>query len=68
MTPEEFADGFALWEEHRPQSAEDWQAVARRCVDSDYDPSDASPLFGALYWTMNELVTLEAQNTEDIPK
>ena len=30
MPLEEIADGFALWAEHRPQTIEDWKAVARR--------------------------------------
>lgn len=46
----DIADGLALWEEHKPQSCEDWRAVARRCIVApDYDPSDGSPIFQALY-------------------
>jgi hypothetical protein len=48
-TIEELADGMALWEEHRPRSAEDWIAVARRCnADPTFDISKASPIFAAL--------------------
>jgi len=46
VSADEFLDGWALWEEHRPQSAEDWIAVARRCnSDPEFDPAKASPRF-----------------------
>lgn len=48
LTPEEIADGLALWEEHKPQSGEDWVEVARRFVDADGDVSKSSPLFTAV--------------------
>lgn len=55
-TLEEFFDGWALWEEHRPQSAEDWAAVARRCAaDSTFDHTRSSPIFGAAVLLAREL-------------
>lgn len=45
---DDLADGFALWEEHRPQSAEDWIAVAERFIDAGETPDLATPLFAAL--------------------
>lgn len=56
-------DGWALWQEHKPQSAEDWIAVAQRSIDAeDYDPSVGSPLFQALYATFK--VKRETQTRE----
>jgi hypothetical protein len=46
----DFLDGWALWQEHKPQTLEDWIAVAQRSIDAeDYDPSVGSPIFQALY-------------------
>lgn len=51
------ADGFALWEEFKPQSAEDWVAVAKRCAaDPTFDYRKSSPLFGAAYLLAKELL------------
>ena len=53
---DEFFDGWALWQEHRPQSAEDWVAVAKRCAeDPTFDHSKSSPLFGAAFLLAREL-------------
>jgi hypothetical protein len=48
LSMDEFFDGLALWQEHRPQSAVDWRAIAAR-VNAEGGPSpDASPVFTAL--------------------
>lgn len=48
VTVDEFLDGWALWQEYRPQTAEDWVEVARRCAaDPTFDHTKASPTFGA---------------------
>lgn len=49
MSIEDIADGLALWQEHRPQTAEDWIRVAERCIaDPDYDITQSAPIFQAL--------------------
>lgn len=49
LTVDEFLDGFALWQEHKPQTGEDWVAVAERCLaDPGYDIAKSSPLFAAV--------------------
>jgi len=35
MNTQEFLDGFALWQEHQPQTASDWMGVAERTLDAD---------------------------------
>jgi hypothetical protein len=50
MSMEELADGFALWQEHRPHNREDWLNVARRWHQKGLEPPDnPAPMFGALY-------------------
>lgn len=34
-TFEEIADGMALWQEHKPQTKEDWIAIARRFSEAE---------------------------------
>lgn len=48
ITSEEFFDGFALWTEHMPQSAEDWIAVAERTLAADAATNEGHILFEAL--------------------
>lgn len=58
-------DGWALWQEHRPQSGEDWRAVARRCLaDDTFDVSQSSPLFAALYAAEKDLRDASAPASE----
>jgi hypothetical protein len=45
---EELADGMGLWEEHRPQTGDDWRGVAQRTLADDADTSNASPIFAGL--------------------
>lgn len=47
-TIEEIADGMALWEEHRPQTPEDWIGVARRTNADGGPDASATVLFKAL--------------------
>lgn len=44
---DEFLDGFALWEEHKPQSGEDWLGIARRVL-ADGGADNPSPIFAGL--------------------
>lgn len=49
LTPEEFADGLALWGEHKPQTGDDWIMVAERCIaDPEFEVGKSSPLFAGL--------------------
>lgn len=48
MSTDDLANGMALWQEHRPQCAEDWIAVAERWVASGETTEQSSPLFAAL--------------------
>lgn len=48
VTPEQFLDGFALWDEHSPQSGEDWVAVAERFIAAGDSTAHSSPLFAAV--------------------
>jgi hypothetical protein len=54
---DEFFDGWALWQEHRPQSGTDWIAVAERFVADAGDTSKSSPLFAALATVTARLAT-----------
>lgn len=64
-------DGFitelaALLGEHHPRTAEEWRAIAQRCVaDVTYDPSWASPLFAALYAAERELSNQESSHSAE---
>jgi hypothetical protein len=51
----EFADGLALWQEHRPQSPEDWIGVARRCNADGADRSVMNPILAALCMVLDRL-------------
>jgi hypothetical protein len=46
---------MALWQEHRPQTPEDWIAVARRCNDDGADRSVMSPILAALCIVLDRL-------------
>lgn len=48
LSIEELADGLALWEEYRPQTAQDWIGVARRTLADGEDGSKGSATFHAL--------------------
>lgn len=53
-------DGWALWQEHRPQDAEDWVEVAKRCAaDEDFDITKSRPVFGAAVLLALEVMRLE---------
>jgi DNA-binding ferritin-like protein len=45
---DEILDGHALWEEHKPQTGEDWLAVAERFIAAGETTERSSPLFAAL--------------------
>lgn len=47
-TIREIADGLALFQEHRPQTGEDWVAVAERFIADEGDTTNSSPLFAGL--------------------
>jgi hypothetical protein len=53
-TPEEIVDGFALWQEHQPQTGEDWVAVAERFIAAGETTENSSPLFAALVLAVAE--------------
>jgi hypothetical protein len=41
-------DGLALWQEHKPQSGEDWLAIAQRFIAQQGDARESSPIFAGL--------------------
>jgi hypothetical protein len=45
---DEILDGLALWDEHKPQSGEDWVAVAERFIADGCTTEKSSPLFAGL--------------------
>lgn len=68
MDADEILDGLALWDEHKPQSGQDWVAVARRSIKAeDYDPAVGSPIFQALYAAVEALEVAEAALTHIQP-
>lgn len=48
LTPEEIADGLALWQEHKPRTALDWIEIANRWVRDGESIEQSSPIFAAL--------------------
>lgn len=50
----EIADGLALWQEHKPQSGEDWIAIAERFIAAGDTTEDSSPLFAGLVLSVEE--------------
>jgi hypothetical protein len=58
-TIEEVLDGLALWDEHKPQSSEDWVEVAKRCVADP--PTSPSPVFGAAVLLASDLAERDRQ-------
>lgn len=61
------ADGLALWEEMKPQTPEDWLAVAVRSIEREkYDPRVGSPIFQALYKAVAGLIECARQAGADI--
>lgn len=66
-TPDDIADGLALWEEHKPQTAEDWLAIARRGVEDPTYPVDVgSPIFQALYRAVAGLIDCARESGADL--
>ena len=67
LTPEELLDGLALWDEYRPQSGEDWVAVAERFNAAGDDRSLSSPLFAGLSLAVEQrdAVVLVAEQLRD---
>lgn len=58
---EEIADGMALWDEHKPQSGEDWVAVAERFVADGCTTENSSPLFAAVVLAVEQRDQLDQQ-------
>jgi len=48
LTVGEVLDGLSLWDEHKPQSGEDWVAVAERFIAAGDSTEQSSPLFAGL--------------------
>jgi hypothetical protein len=61
LTMQQIADGLALWEEMKPQSGEDWVAVAERCLAMPPEPSNPSPLFAGLLAAVKQRDKLDAE-------
>jgi hypothetical protein len=56
---DEILDGLALWNEHKPQTGEDWIAVAERFIAAGEDTyAKASPLFAAVVIAVSRLDSL----------
>lgn len=58
---EEIADGMALWDEHKPQSGEDWIAVAERFIADGCTTEKSSPLFAAVVLAVTQRDQLRQQ-------
>lgn len=54
VTMDDILDGLSLWGELKPQSGEDWIAVAERFINTGDDPRDAAPLFAGLVLAIRE--------------
>lgn len=54
MNWDEIQDGFALWQEHRPQTGEDWVTVAERFIAAGETTERSSPIFAALVLAVRE--------------
>lgn len=68
LSLEEFLDGFALWEEHMPQTGEDWVAVAERFIAGDGDTSKSSALFTALVLAVRQRDTLRSKLEAEVER
>jgi hypothetical protein len=56
---DEILDGLALWNEHKPQTGEDWIAVAERFIAAGEDTyAKSSPLFAAVVIAVSRLDSL----------
>lgn len=73
---EEIADGMALWREAKPQTKEDWIAIARRFYESESELQArldaATEVVEAARAAMDEplgvLVSAEAEDQEEIAR
>jgi hypothetical protein len=65
---DEILDGLALWNEHKPQTGEDWVAVAERFIAAGEDTyAKSSPLFAAVVIAVSRLDSL-IQGLEGLEK
>ncbi len=55
MDTGETLDGMALWDEHKPQTGEDWVAVAERFLAAGETTERSSPLFTAVVLAVQQL-------------
>ena len=62
----DLADGLALWEEHRPRTAEDWIEVARRCNHDGVSRAPMAPMLQALCAVVERYDLLRATSTPNI--
>lgn len=67
MSIEDLADGLALWEEHKPQSGEDWVAVAERFIAAGDTTEQSSPLFAGLVLAVRQRDEARASTREQKP-
>lgn len=63
---DDFVDGMAPWQEHKPQSGEDWLAVAVRCLEMPPRPENPSPLFAGLLLAVEALIECARQSGADV--
>lgn len=61
MDADEILDGFALWEEHKPQTGEDWVKVAERVIADGDSTEKGSPLFAAVGIAVHEREAAESR-------
>lgn len=54
LTPEEFADGMALWQEHKPLTGEDWVRIAVSTLKAGNHAGNGSPVFEGLLLAVAE--------------
>jgi hypothetical protein len=61
MDADEILDGLALWDEHKPQTGEDWVKVAERFIAAGETTEESSPLFAAVVQAVREKLAAEQQ-------
>lgn len=66
-TTPEILDGLALWQEHKPQTGEDWVAVAERFIADGCTTEQSSPLFAGLVLAVRQHEA-DRQRIEDLAR
>lgn len=65
-TPEEIADGLALWDEHKPQTGADWVSIAERTIAAGETGEKGTPVFHGLVIATRERDEAKANEARDL--